>query len=260
MATVLCVSNEKGGTGKSSAAVSLGVGLARQGKTILCIDADPQHSMTVSLGVQKPEALPVTLAAMMSGILTETAFDPATGILRHQEGIDLMPANIALAGMELSLVPVIGRETVLRRYIDMVKPHYSHIIIDTSPSLGLLTLNALAAADQVIVPVVPKYLDVKGLELLLKTISQVKRQINPQLAIAGILLTMVDRRLNFTREIIGLIETAYGGKIRIFSEYIPRSVRAAESSAEGVSIFTHEPRGRVAAAYASFVGEVLEIA
>jgi chromosome partitioning protein len=147
MATVLCVSNEKGGTGKSSAAVSLSVGLARQGKRVLAIDADPQGSMTVSLGNHQPDKLTVTLATIMGSILAEREFDPTEGILRHQEGIDLMSANIALAGMELSLVSVIGRETVLRQYIDMVRPLYSHIIIDTSPSLGLLTLNALAAAE-----------------------------------------------------------------------------------------------------------------
>ena len=230
MATVLCVSNEKGGTGKSATAVSLGVGLARQGNKVLVIDADPQSSLTVSLGNHQPDKLPVTLATVMGHILTDREFDPTTGIIHHQEGIDLLPANIALAGMELSLVSAIGRETILRQYIDMVKPLYSHVIIDTSPSLGLLTLNALAASDQIIVPVAPKYLDVKGLELLLKTISQVKRQINPKLAIGGILLTMVDRRMNFTREIIGMIETAYGGKIRIFSEYIPRSIRAPKAA------------------------------
>ena len=260
MATVLCISNEKGGTGKSVTSASLGVGLARHGKKVLCIDDDPQGSLTISLGNHQPDRLPVTLATVMRRIIEEKKMDPMAGIIRHQEGIDLLPANITLAGMELSLVPVIGRETVLRQYVNTVKPLYDYIIIDTSPSLGLLTVNALAAADQVIVPVVPKFLDVKGLELLLRTISQIKRQINPNLAIGGILLTMVDARMNFTREIISLIESAYGGKIRIFSEQIPRSVRAAESSAEGVSIFTYDPRGKVAAAYASLVEGVLEIA
>jgi chromosome partitioning protein len=162
--------------------------------------------------------------------------------------------------MELALVPAMGRETILRQYIDVVKPLYDYLVIDTAPSRGLLTLNALAASSQVIIPVTPKYLDAKGLELLLKTISRVRRQINPRLEICGILLTMVNTRANFTREIIGLIENAYGGSIRIFIERIPCSVRAAEAGAEGVSVFTHDPRGRVAAAYASLAGEVLEIA
>ena len=139
----------------------------------------------------------------------------------------------------------------------MIKPSYDYILIDTPPTLDLLTLNALAAADSVIIPVVPKYLDAKGLELLLKSIAQIRWQINPDLSISGILLTMVDRRTNFTQEIISLVENAYGGKIRIFGEYIPRSVRAAESTARGISIFTHDPRGKVAAAYLALTGEVL---
>jgi len=260
MAIVLSIAAQKGGVGKSTTAASLGTGLACQGKKTLLLDMDPQHSLTISLGFQQSDKLPVALATVLGNIISETEFDPKLGILHHAEGADLMPANIALANTELALVPVIGRETILRQYINMVRPLYDYIIIDTAPSLGLLTLNALAASDQVIVPVTPKYLDVKGLELLLKTISRIRKQINPQLEISGILLTMVDIRANFTREIIGSVERAYGGKIRIFDEYIPRSVRAAETSAQGISIYAHDPRGRVAAAYEALTGEVLKIA
>jgi len=134
---------------------------------------------------------------------------------------------------------------------------YDYLLIDTAPTLDLLTVNALAAADSTIIPVCPKFLDAKGLELLLKSIAQIRRQINPSLAISGILLTMVDRRTNFTREIISLVESAYGSKIHIFGEHIPHSIRAAETSAHGVSIFTHDPNGKVAAAYAALTREVL---
>jgi chromosome partitioning protein len=134
---------------------------------------------------------------------------------------------------------------------------YDYVLLDTAPTLDLMAVNALAAADSVIIPVAPKYLDAKGLELLLKSIAQIRRSINPKLDICGILLTMVDRRANFTREIISLVENAYGGKIRIFGEHIPLSVRAAETSAKGISIFTHDPNGKVAAAYASLTEEVL---
>jgi chromosome partitioning protein len=168
-----------------------------------------------------------------------------------------MPANSNLSALEISLAGIIGRETVLRQYINKVKPLYDYIILDTAPTLDLLTINVLAAADSVIIPVTPKFLDALGLELLLKSVAQIRRQINPNLNIGGILLTMVDRRANLTKEVISSIETAYGGKIKIFSESVPRSVRAAETSAKGVSIFRHDPKGKVAAAYSALVGEVL---
>ena len=260
MGKTIFIGARKGGVGKTMTVASLGVGLAREGKKTLVIDADSQHSLTVSLGVKEPDKLPVTLSTVMNNIITETDFDPKAGIIYHPEGVDLLPANSSLTGIELALAPLIGRETVLRQYVDMVKPLYDYVLIDTPPTLDLLTINALAAADSVIIPVVPKYLDAKGLELLLKSIAQIRRQINPLLSINGILLTMVDRRANFTREIISLVENAYGGNIRIFGEHIPRSVRAAESTAQGVSIFTYEPNGKVAAAYQSLVKEVLRCA
>ena len=257
MGKVLVISNRKGGCGKSMTAASLGVGLARQGKRALIIDADSQHSLTVSMGIPEPDKLPISLATIMTDIINETDFDPKKGIIQHSEGVDLIPSNNTLAGMEIALAGLIGRETVLRRYIDKVKPFYDYIIVDCAPSLDLLTINALATADSVIIPVVPKFLDAKGLELLLKSIAQLQRQINPEISISGILLTMVNRRANFTRDIISLIENTYGGKIRIFSEAIPHSVRAAESTAQGVSIFTHDPNGKVAAAYAALTREVM---
>jgi len=257
MGKVLVVANRKGGCGKSMTTTSLGVGLARQGKRTLIIDADSQHSLSVSLGVTEPDKLPLSLATVMSDIINEKGIDPTAGIIRHSEGVDLMPANSSLAGMEITLAPLIGRETILKQYIDIVKPHYDYCLIDTAPTLDLLTVNALAAAQSAIIPVTPKFLDAKGLELLLKSIAQIRRAINPNLTISGILLTMVDRRTIFTREIISLVENAYGSKIRIFGEHIPHSVRAAESTAQGISIYTHDPNGKVAAAYAALTREVL---
>jgi chromosome partitioning protein len=257
MGRTLAVANRKGGVGKSMTAASLGVGLARQGKRTLLIDADSQHSLTVSLGVEQPEMLTATLATAMSNIINETSFDPTAGIIRHHEGADLLPANNSLTGLELALVQIIGRETVLRQYIEMVSRFYDWIIIDCSPNLDLVTVNALAAADSVIVPVCPRFLDAKGLELLLKAVARIRRQINPAIEIEGILPTMVDRRANLTRDVIASIEQAYGGSIKIFGDHIPRSVKAAESSTHGVSIFSHDPNGKVAAAYAALVREVL---
>lgn len=255
-ATVIALSNQKGGVGKSVTAASLGVGLTRQGKNVLLIDTDPQASLTISLGFPKPDELPVTLADVMAGVIQENPLPVSEGIIHHGEGVDLMPASIELSGVEISLVNAMSRETILRQYIETVKPLYDYILMDTSPSLGMLTINALAAADSVLIPVQAEYLPAKGLELLLKTIARVRRQINPGLSISGILLTMVDERTNDAREIIETLTAAYGGKLTIFGK-IPRSVRASEITKMGKSIYTHDPRGKVAAAYESLTREVL---
>ena len=258
MGKTIAVSCLKGGVGKTMTAASLGAGLARQGKRVLCIDADAQHSLTVSFGVSEPDKLPVTLSTVMSNIINETDFDQLAGIVHHPDGVDILPANSTLAGMEIALAKLLlGRETVLRQYIEKIKPLYDYTIVDCAPSLDLFTINALAAADSIIIPVVPRFLDAKGLELLLKSVAQIQQHINPALSISGILLTMVDRRASFTRQIISLVENSYGNKIRIFGEPIPRSVRVTESTAQGVSIFTHDPNGKVAAAYTALTREVL---
>ena len=257
MCKTIAVSNLKGGVGKTMTAASLGVGLARMGKRTLVIDCDSQHSLTVSFGVSEPQKLTETLASVMMNVINETEFEPLTGIIQNLEGADLLSANSGLTGVELALVQTIGRETVLRQYVERLKQFYDYIIIDCAPTLGLLTINALAAADSIIIPVCPRFLDAKGLELLLKSVSQIKRQINPSLEIWGILLTMVDTRANFTKEVISSIENAYGGKIKIFSEHIPRSVRVTEASANGVSIFQYDPNGKVASAYNALVKEAL---
>ena len=173
MCKTIFIGARKGGVGKTMTTASLGVGLAREGKKILLIDADSQHSLTVSLGVKEPDKLPVTLTTVMNSIINETDFDPTYGLVHHSEGVDLLPSNNSLTGIELTLAPLIGRETVLRQYVDIVKLFYDFILIDTAPTLDLLTINALATADSVIIPVVPKFLDAKGLELLLKSIAQI---------------------------------------------------------------------------------------
>ena len=258
MGKTIVVSNRKGGCGKSVTAANLGVGLVRQGKKVLLIDADNQHSLTVSMGVTEPDNLSVTLTTVIGDIIAKKNFDPTAGIIHHEEGIDLMPANDSLTGMELTLAPLMGREIILRKYINKVKPLYDFIIIDTSPTLDVLTINALAAADSALIPVAPKYLDAKGLELLLKSIANIREDINPNLSICGILLTLVDNRTTFSKGMSNAIKEAYGEEIHIFKEPIPHSVRAAEASAIGKSIFTHDPNGKVAFAYAALVKEVLE--
>lgn len=256
-ATVMAVVNQKGGTAKTTTCENLGVGLAMEGKKVLCIDMDPQASLTIALGWQRPDDLNTTVASVMSKIMNDQELQPREGILHHQEGVDLLPSSIELSGLEVSLVNAMSRESILKQYVDTVKKDYDFILLDCAPSLGMLTVNALAAAEQTLIPVQANYLSAKGLEQLLNTINKVKRQINPKLKIEGILLTMVDARTNYAKEISNLIREAYGGKIKVYKTDIPRSIRAAEISAEGKSIFEHDPKGKVADAYKVLTKEVL---
>lgn len=242
---IIAIANQKGGVGKTTTCANLGIGLAQSGKKVLLIDGDPQGSLTISLGNPQPDKLPFTLSDAMGRILMDEPIRPGEGILHHPEGVDLMPADIQLSGMEVSLVNAMSRETILRQYLDTLKGQYSHILIDCQPSLGMLTVNALAAANRVIIPVQAEYLPAKGLEQLLQTINKVRRQINPKLQIDGILLTMVDSRTNFAKEISALLRETYGSKIKVFTSEIPHSVRAKEISAEGKSIYAHDPKGTI---------------
>lgn len=257
-AAVLAVVNQKGGTGKTTTCENLGIGLAQSGKRVLLVDVDPQGSLTISLGYPNPDELEMTLTELMAMIMQDLPVMPEDGILHHQEMVDLIPANIALAGLEVSLVNAMSRETVLKQLLSQFRDRYDYILLDCSPSLGMLTVNALAAADDVLIPVQAQYLSAKGLEQLLQTINRVRSKINPQLHTLGILLTMVDSRTNYAKEISSLIRDAYGSQIRVFDTDIPRSVRAAETSAEGKSIFLHDPKGKVADAYRILTREVIQ--
>ena len=256
--TVTAVVNQKGGTGKTTTCENLGIGLAMEGKKVLLVDTDPQASLTISLGYPMPDRISPTLSDLMKKIVSDQPIESGEGILHHPEGVDLVPANIELTGMEVSLVNVMSRESVLKQYLDSVKKEYDFILLDCMPSLGMLTINALAAADNVIIPVQAQYLPAKGLEQLLQTVNKVKRQINPKLRIEGILLTMVDSRTNYAKDISALIRENYGGKLKVYQTDIPRSVRAEEISAEGKSIFRHDPKGKVAEAYRVLTKEVLQ--
>ena len=177
---IIAIANQKGGVGKTTTCANLGIGLAQAGKKVLLIDGDPQGSLTISLGNPQPDKLPFTLSDAMGKILMDQPIRPGEGILHHAEGVDLMPADIQLSGMEVSLVNAMSRETILRQYLDTLKGQYSHILIDCQPSLGMLTVNALAAANRIIIPVQAEYLPAKGLEQLLSTVNKVKRQTLPK--------------------------------------------------------------------------------
>lgn len=255
---VIAIANQKGGVGKTTTAASLGVGLVRQGKKVMLIDADPQGSLSLSLGIEKPDNLETTIANVMERIVEDKEIEPGFAVVQTKEGIDLMPANIELSGIEVRLVNEMSRERVLKRYVDTKRQDYDFIIIDCMPSLGMMTFNALCSADSVIIPTTPEFLSAKGLEQLLGTINRVRRHINPGLKIDGILITMVDNRTRFGKGLTDLIRQQYGKYPTVFNTVIPRSVRTVECAAEGKSIYLHDKNGKVAEAYRNFTKEVMD--
>ena len=257
MCKVIAVSNQKGGVGKTVSSVNLGIGLAREGAKVLMIDADAQGSMSISLGCDEPDRLDYSLASALVNIINDVPVDITKGIIHHPEGVDLMPGNIELSSLEITMTGVISRETILKEYVDKAREKYDYIVIDCAPSLGMMTINALACADSVIIPCQAAYLPVKGLQQLIKTISRVRKQLNPKLKIEGILITMVDNRTNYAKDISSQIYEVYSSSVNVFDTEIPLSVRAAETSAAGSSLYVYDPKGKAAHAYTELIKEVM---
>ncbi len=257
---IYSICNQKGGVGKTFTTLNLAIGLARQGQRVLAIDLDPQGSLSISLGILDPDQLDLTVSSKLAHFTMEdddAVFDPRAGILSHPEGIDYLPANIELADMEISLVTTMAREHLLGKYLDLLEDDYDVVVIDCSPSLGLVTINALSCCHEVIIPVQAQFLSVKGMEQLFRTLYRVKRKLNRSLDIAGILITMANQRTKDYKDTISTLYEKHGEDVRIFKSIVPVSTRATETPKRGTSIFKHDPGGKVAAAYEDFVLELL---
>ena len=257
MAKVIAIANQKGGVGKTCTTLNLGIGLVEHGKRVLLIDLDPQANLTMGLGWTDPEGEETTIATLLNKTANEEAFVDYEGILTCREDIDLIPSSIQLSGYEATLLNEFGRESVLRQYLKEVDSLYDYILIDCQPSLNILTINALVAADSVLIPTQPQYFSTAGLQMLFKTIHRVQRKMNPKLQIEGVLVTMIDRRPLFTRDLVEKLRANYGNHIKVFDTEIPSSVRVQESSAKRQSIFAYEPSCKVALAYDQLTREIL---
>lgn len=256
MAETIAICNQKGGVGKTTTALNIGVGLARQGKKVLLVDADPQSDLTTSLGFDA-DSLDKSLGRLMYMVTEDYKPDAWETIIHHEEGVDLIPSNLDLSSMETRLVNAMSREKVMANLLQDVKPHYDYILIDCMPSLGMITINALTAADSVLIPVQAQFLPAKGMTQLMRSIDMVRNHTNPNLKINGIVMTLVDNRTNLAREVIDTLRLKYGMQIKVFDAQIPVAVRAAEATKAGQSIYAYDKDSKPAIAYAELTKEVM---
>lgn len=255
MGKVIAVSNQKGGVAKTTTSINLGVALARNGKRVLLVDADPQGHLSTGLGISKTTK--VTLKTMMEYVIMEMEYDPYEAVIKNDEGVDIIPSNKLLSGTDISLITVEERESILKKYLDTLKPEYDFVVIDCMPSLGMLTVNAMAAADSVLIPIEPEYYALDGMVELLKVIRNTKKRYNPQIEIEGILFTKDPYWYNSSKEYKQAVQEAYGKHIKIFEQSIPRSNPIAKCPKDGVSIFAYDKNNPGAKSYDWLAKEVI---
>ena len=254
---IIAIVNQKGGVGKSTSTINLGVSLAQHKKRVLLVDLDPQGNLTMGLVTPTPDALENTIATQIGLLTAGEDAHLSDCIIHSEEGVDILPSNLDLSGTAIGLWNTVSRETVLKRLLKPIKSQYDYILIDCPPSLEILTVNALVAADSVIVPVTPDYYATKGLELLTRTIKSIRMTLNPKLKINGILLTMTSEQASFYREVKEHVQKNIGKMIPVYQASIPRAVKAAEAPQSQKSIFAHQKNGKVAKAYDEAVAELL---
>ncbi len=265
MSKITAIVNQKGGVGKTTTALNLGYALSELGKEVLLIDFDPQASLTVALGYNGDDKINIQ-TLMATAIEENEMIEKDKYILKVKDNLDLIPGTLDLAGIEVSLVNVMSREMILKQVIEAVKKNYDYIIIDCSPSLGMLTINALAACNSVIIPVTPEYLSAKGLALLINNINKIKKRINPSINIDGVLVTMLNQRTNLSKQMlitlnqsVEFVESKYQLDMRIFETMIPTSVKTGEAILNMKSVIEYEPKNKVSEAYQDFAEEWSEI-
>lgn len=254
---VIAVTNQKGGVGKTTTTENVAIGLARNGCNVLIVDFDPQGDLTSCLGWKNNDSLEHSVSSMLDDYIKDNDINYESLILRHEEHVDLIPANIELADFEMRLVSVINREQTLSNCIEPLRNQYDYIFIDCPPSLGMLTVNALSAADEVLIPVQTQYLPAKGMTKLLQTVGKVQRKINSNLKITGIVMALADLNTNLTKSTIETIRESFGKNIRVFDTIIPKATKASEASISGKSIYAYAKDSKVALAYENLTKELI---
>ncbi len=260
MTKIISIVNQKGGVGKTTTAINLGIGLQKLNKKVLLVDLDSQANLTIGMGFD-PEKIPKTIADIIYEKLNDDSIkaDKLKYVVLHKEGVDIIPSDMKLSGIENLMINAMNRENILKNILEEIGQDYDYILIDCLPSLGMLTINALAAADSVIIPVQAQFYSLKGMQQLMNTVAKIRRQINKQLKIEGILITMFDKRTNLSKEVAAALRKVYGNDIKVFDTVIGISTKAAEAPSQGMSLIKYDTKGEVSKNYEKLASEIAEV-